>query len=359
MSIIDSNILVTLGLGGSLMMLAKTIMASLWGVFVKQISTTLTENNENAVMMTVINTWITKHNIANRIKSYRLAGETIAPGSYWVKLSWNSVCHIQYKVEKRDGWSSMYEIYELTFYGMNQEKILNELFEIRDLIDDSKSIKVYKANSMYSYVKHTKRSFDSIFLDGDILNNIKEQLDLWKSNKLTYATKGIIYKIGFCFYGPPGTGKTTLAKAIASYMDMDLRSIKLDAETNNIFRSSTGNAVYLFDDVDEYINALSAPNAQSTYDQLLSFIDGTDSPQNAIFIFNTNKYDTLPDAMKRSGRMDHKYYIGPVSRDTASLMCSAYGLQPNTIKSILHDGNQFLPCDLQLQLLEHINGKST
>lgn len=357
MSIIDSNILVTLGLGGSLMMITKSILTALWTVFVKQVSTTITENNENAVMMTAINKWIATHNITNRIKSYRLSSDTIAPGSYWVKLGWLSVCYIQYRVEKRDGWSAMYEVYDLTFYGMNQEKFLNELFEIRDHIDDSKSIKVYKANSMYTYVKHTKRSFDTIFLDGDITTNIKEKLDQWKSNKLTYAKKGIVYKIGFCFYGPPGTGKTTLAKAIASYMDMDLRSIKLDAETNNIFRASTGNSVYLFDDVDEYINALSAPNAPSTYDQLLAFIDGTDSPQNAIFIFNTNKYETLPDAMKRSGRMDHKYYIGPISRDTASLMCNAYGLQPSTIKSLLHDGRQFLPCDLQLQLLEHINGK--
>lgn len=355
-SLLRSEVLVTLGLGGTVMMFAKSIISSLWGVFIKHISTTLTENNENPVMMQSISDWITKHNIAKRIKSYRLKSTTIAPGGYWVKIDWLTICYIEYKVEKRDGWSSMYEIYTLTFFGLNQKKYLDELFTYRDALIGNNTINIYKANHMYMYTKHAKRSFDSVFTDNNLITEIKQQLDTWRRNEQLYADKGIVYKIGFCFYGPPGTGKTTLAKAIASYMNMDLRSVKLDKDTNDFYRSSTGNSVYLFDDVDEYIAGLNKENAPSSYDQLLSFIDGTDSPCNSIFIFATNNYDTLPPAMLRTGRIDHKYYLGPIGRDTATRMCKNYGLDSAATYSLLKDHTHFLPCDLQLSLLAHLNG---
>lgn len=356
---IDSSVLVTLGLGGTFMMLLKSVAVNLWQVFIKQISTNLCENNENSKMFTAVTNWLLEHKIPSRIKSYRLANKSIAPGSYIVHLSMLSWCHITYKIEKRDSsyCNMIFETYELTFYGFGQKKYLDQIHNHVKLLHESSITRVYKANSMYDCVKHTKRSFDSIFIDKSIKQSIIDKLDLWKSNKHIYEQRGIIYKIGFCFYGPPGTGKTTLAKAIASYMDMDLYSIKLNKDIESVFRTYNGNAVYLFDDVDEFINGLNKDDAPTSYDQLLSFIDGTNSPQNTIIIFTTNFIEKLPDSLMRTGRIDYKHLIGPIDYSLAEQMCNAFNMTQSETKSLLLDKTTFLPCELQLKLLEHLHTK--
>ncbi|MFX4351319.1 AAA family ATPase, partial [Acinetobacter baumannii] len=45
-----------------------------------------------------------------------------------------------------------------------------------------------------------------------------------------YSARGIPWRRGYLLYGPPGTGKTSLIRALASELDLDLSIVNLASD---------------------------------------------------------------------------------------------------------------------------------
>jgi len=78
------------------------------------------------------------------------------------------------------------------------------------------------------------------------------------------------------------------------------------------------------------------------------------SPNNIILIITTNNIELLPEPLIRSGRIDHKIYVGPLTRENAEEMCEHYGVKK---EEILGDANEFNPADLENKIFTKIMGE--
>ena len=117
---------------------------------------------------------------------------------------------------------------EFQIFCFNKEK-LNQLLEYIDTSYGSNYIKYYyNANGEVKCAgKIINKTFDNIYLDGGIVDDLKKDLNTFKDSKETYDKYGIRYKRTYLFYGEPGTGKSSLSLAISNYTKRDVLSINM------------------------------------------------------------------------------------------------------------------------------------
>lgn len=149
----------------------------------------------------------------------------------------------------------------------------------------------------------------------DILGDIQKFLD----DESKYAELGIPWHRGYLFHGPAGTGKTSLIKAIAAEMGLDLwyaplGDLKEDSSLVDLIRSVRPRGVLLLEDVDAYAAARDRDDSDTpagsgesrgiSTSALLNALDGVVTPHGLITIMTTNHLEKLDPALIRSGRAD-------------------------------------------------------
>lgn len=146
------------------------------------------------------------------------------------------------------------------------------------------------------------------------------------NNREKYEKKGAKFPKGIIFYGGAGTGKTLFSKVMASVCGLSVFKIDLgDVENESaicrhikkVFLKAAKRkepAMIFFDEMDKVL-----PNEEERYytdrsktilTQLLTLIDGMDSAGNIVFVATCNCYDSLPETLTRSGRLDKKIGLG-------------------------------------------------
>lgn len=155
------------------------------------------------------------------------------------------------------------------------------------------------------------RRLESVILPENLKDNIVSRVQTFIDDEAWYIDRGIPYRLGILLYGPPGTGKSSLVKAIATYTGKDVYQVIINSgldDTNFIEALSEvpRGSIILIEDIDR-INKSNISISETT---LLNGIDGLVAQQGSILFVTTNHIEKLNDALKREGRMDHKYYMG-------------------------------------------------
>ncbi|KAG2562383.1 AAA-ATPase At3g28580-like isoform X1 [Panicum virgatum] len=179
--------------------------------------------------------------------------------------------------------------------------------------------------------------FDMLAMDHSKKVEIMEDLTAFREAKEYHSKVGKAWKRGYLLHGPPGTGKSTMIGAMANFLeydvyDLDLTSIKDNAELRKLFLDTTDRSIIVIEDIDaievelttkreskeaaeekddnhQVTIELSDKNKDKgkvTLSGLLSFVDGLWSAcgTERIFVFTTNHVDRLDPALIRRGRMD-------------------------------------------------------
>lgn len=132
-------------------------------------------------------------------------------------------------------------------------------------------------------------------------------------------------------YGPPGTGKTTIARNLAGAIGYPLititvsdflgsGAIEVEPRAKSIFDMllQQRNCVVLFDEIDHMLLDRESKHYhdvdtvfQFMPPGMLTKLGALREKQNCIFIIATNFEDRIDPAIKRSGRIDHRYLVLP------------------------------------------------
>jgi ATPase family associated with various cellular activities (AAA) len=165
------------------------------------------------------------------------------------------------------------------------------------------------------------KTFNNIFLNGNLKNTIISDLDKFNQSKLTYEKHGLKYKRVYFFYGEAGTGKSSLSIAIANYCKRNILAINAskdmtDATLIKLISNRPDNSIILFEDIDCLFEDLNREIKEEKSDKpvvnipkitlscILNILDGAYTPNDVIFILTTNHIDKLDNALKRDGRTD-------------------------------------------------------
>ena len=209
------------------------------------------------------------------------------------------------------------------------------------------------------------RSFDSIFLEKEIENQIKHTIDEFISKRAWYKEHNIPYHLGILLYGNPGTGKTSISQAIAEYAGTDALTVSGDDlhEITSAFSrleatwpvNKNSIKALIVEDIDVALNtnAMVARNDKDTnigLATILNYLDGSLAAEDSIIIFTTNYIDRLDPALIRAGRMDLKIEIPNINNETlADFIKSHYGLGVD-IRGELKPNLTF--ADLQIKVMQ-------
>ena len=209
------------------------------------------------------------------------------------------------------------------------------------------------------------RSFDSIFLEKEIRDQIKHTIDEFISKRAWYREHNIPYHLGILLYGNPGTGKTSISQAIAEYAETDALTVSgddLHEITSAFSRLETTwpvnkNSIkaLIVEDIDVALNsnAMAARNDKDTnigLATILNYLDGSLAAEDSIIIFTTNHIERLDPALIRAGRMDLKIEIPNINNETlADFIEAHYGLGVD-IRGELKPNLTF--ADLQIKVMQ-------
>lgn len=146
---------------------------------------------------------------------------------------------------------------------------------------------------------------------------------------------GVKHVKGVLLYGPPGTGKTHIARSVASMFPKtqvkvisgpelkskyvgespeNVRNIFYDAREAWRAKGKDSDVyVYIFDEIDSLAPIRGGQTGTHAEDdivaQLLTELDGVDSPDNIIILGTTNRKDLIDPALLRPGRLEEHIEI--------------------------------------------------
>ena len=212
-----------------------------------------------------------------------------------------------------------------------------------------------------------KRDFSTLFFDNHIEEDIKKFLDNWIENESIYRNRGLLFKTGILLYGNPGTGKSSIANAIAAYLDCNIVTIDMTnfanldiAGISTTINADSSRYIILLDEIDVLFSNRdnNSKDQNEAISKLLLLLDSVQSPDNVVFVATTNYIDRLDPALIRKGRFDKKIEIGNISYNTAVKMCRSFGIKDEGEVELLLDksktdkNNNFNPATLQSDILE-------
>lgn len=216
---------------------------------------------------------------------------------------------------------------------------------VKHKTSDNNSISVYLPESSYWIMnsKITKRTFDTVFIEDHIKQQIKDSLDKFCSSKDWYISKGIPYKFGIFIEGPAGTGKSSIVKAISSYLNRNMYFMSSSGMQESNLPSLVGelsrdkNSILVLEEIDTLSTDTSDRDNEDgkkrvNMSVILNTMDGALTPDNFIFIATTNHYDRIDSAIKRPGRFDLVIRIDNMSFDVfVNMVSSLYEVPKNIV----------------------------
>ena len=319
----------------------------------------------------------TKKHIKKVNKTEVLFGSYIINTSKKCKIIVNSSKNIKYSNGEDNGFPA--STFSLFIIGKDKllikkkiDSFLNSYFRGNNNNNLLQGFELFvKNDDWYAYrISEEKRLFNTYFLNPNIKSSITNFINNWLKNKKLFESRNLKYKTGLLLHGKPGTGKTTLAKIIASEYNFTFININVSdfdklniSEITECINNEYNSCLIFIDEIDVLFKSRDneiSEEATKRISKLLSFIDGSNSPNNCIFVATTNYFDRLDSALLRKGRFDLIIELGNLDYKTAIDMCKSFKISNTEAEKLLYDkfdNKNINPAELQDALIKYISEK--
>lgn len=267
---------------------------------------------------------------------------TPAPGSHVLGYRGLPIWLERRRAQKGDGESLLRgatpgETLRLTAPGRDRS-LLRRLIEeavARHGQPDPDTTAIYGLDEYLEWGKQARihrRPLESVIFPEGVVESLLADASRFLAGADWHVQRGIPWRRGYLLYGPPGTGKTSLVKALAGALDLDVAVINLtspkldDGILCRLFAEAPARSVLLMEDVDSAFcqREHNDANKRVTFSGLLNAIDGVMSQEGHLLFMTTNHIDRLDPALIRPGRVDVRIETGPVDERMARRMFLAF-----------------------------------
>lgn len=202
------------------------------------------------------------------------------------------------------------------------------------------------------------RRLDTVISDDDRVDRLVADLRRFLGAQDWYAERGVPWRRGYLLYGPPGTGKSSVIRAIATDLGLDIATLDLgspglgDDALRSALMTAPRDAILAIEDVDAVFVGRKAGDKTGgiSFSGLLNAIDGVAAQEGRALIMTTNHRDRLDPALIRPGRADVHLELGMVGAAAARrLFVRFFPDEPDCADAFQHAPGQgrFTPTDLQ------------
>ena len=217
-----------------------------------------------------------------------------------------------------------------------------------------------------SLVEVPPRRLSSVVLSDGVAEDIFSDLSRFLGQEKEYGLKGLPWHRGYLLHGCPGSGKTSLVRAIATELNLDLYVLSLsvvrdDAILGQLLANIQPRSALLLEDID----TASAARDRDAKDQgvttsgLLNVLDGLLTPHGMVTFMTTNRRSSLDDALVRPGRADREFHLSYLVDEQLGRMVESFtgekhvlppvppGTSPASVielyKENIHQPERFVP----------------
>ncbi len=260
-------------------------------------------------------------------------GFTVAPGRYWFWYR-GKLCSFTWTIdEKRRVESgrqqSMMETLTVTMFFGRTDTILEwvndgaMLARTRDKAGPGLHV---LRGDYWDHVGDVRgRGLDTVVHDDDRIEHLAEDLRWFCSAQDWYFQRGVPWRRGYLLHGPPGTGKSSLIRALATDLRLDIATMDLgragmtDDDLREAMLDAPKDALLVIEDVDAmFVQRDGKRQSGISFSGLLNAIDGVGAQEGRALIMTTNHVEKLDPALIRPGRADVHVELGLVGATTAS-----------------------------------------
>ena len=170
-----------------------------------------------------------------------------------------------------------------------------------------------------------RRSINTVLVDDDRIGKVLNDMRWFYGASDWYAERGVPWRRGYLFYGPPGTGKSSLIRALASELSLDIASLDIgrttltDDDLREAMMCAPKGSLIAIEDVDAVFTQREGGEKRSSvsFSGLLNAIDGVAAQEGRALVMTTNHKERLDPALIRPGRADVHAELGLVGASTA------------------------------------------
>ena len=207
-----------------------------------------------------------------------------------------------------------------------------------------------------------RRCIETVLCDDDRVARLLADVRWFYGAADWYAQRGVPWRRGYLLFGPPGTGKTSVIRAIASELDLDIATLDLgrnglsDDGLREAMLSAPTRTILAIEDIDAAFRERTGMATGVSFSGLLNAIDGVASQEGRALFMTTNHPERLDPALIRPGRADLHIELGLVGPDAATRLFQRFFPDRSDLADRFRAamaGQMIAPATLQGWLLAH------
>lgn len=291
-----------------------------------------------------VDAWLAEHPYTHRCRNLAVAaahptnfGEPddqpmrLVPGIgshlLWHRGSWIA---LRREVSEGESPRNEREVVTLTALSLRHDCLRSLMEDLAARYDQRAGALIVHGPSEYGeweeIARTSPRPLSSVIVAPGLSESLLRDAQAFLARREWYAERGIPWRRGYLFQGPPGTGKTSLIRALASELDLDLAILDLassrldDGGLRRFLATVPARSALVFEDIDAVAPTREVVEGKITLSGLLNALDGVAAAEGRLLFMTTNHPERLDPALVRPGRIDRTVHIGPLAPADAGRM---------------------------------------